>query len=68
MQTIDLIVELIDLMLELRDLNKPDAAKELWDPVVFPPSLLEEKLVEKKKELKFAIEAKKQLISQYLEE
>lgn len=68
MTTIDHIVELIDLMFELRDLGKPDAAKELWDPVVIPPSLLEENLIEKKKEVKKAIEAKKRLITQYLEE
>jgi hypothetical protein len=68
MTTIDLIDEFIDLKLELHELGKPNMAETLWDPVVIPPSLLEEMLVEKKKEIKTAIEVKKRLIMQYLEE
>ncbi len=68
MDTVDHISILIDLKMELHDLDKPDAARELWDPAVFPPSFLEEKLEEKKKWVKHSIEVAKRLITQHLED
>ncbi len=67
MDIIDHISVLIDLKIELHDLDKPGAARELWDPAVFPPLFLDEKLAEKKKEIRTSIEVAKRLITQHLE-
>jgi hypothetical protein len=68
MDIADHISKLIDLKLELHDMDKPDAAVELWDPAVFSLSFLEEKHMEKKEKIRTSIEATKRLITQYLEE
>ncbi len=68
MDIIDHISILIDLKMELHDLDKPDAARELWDPAVFPQMFIDEKLAEKKKEIRTSIEVIKRLITQHLEE